>query len=96
MDPPNLTPVARYGARDEEMREMFRVLRGRITVVHLKDFRMARDGRSYELPGPLKGVVNYGLFAELLRGLPADVPVVAEHVGPEEFAETRRGLLEVL
>ncbi len=96
MDPPNLTPVARYVARDEAMREMFRVLRGRISVVHLKDFRMAADGRSYDLPGPLKGVVNYPLYAELLRGVPADVPVVAEHVGPADFAETRRGLLRVL
>ena len=96
MDPPNLTPVARYGERDVVLREMFSVLGPRISVVHLKDFRIAADGRSYELPGPLKGVMNYGLFAELLRGLPADVPVEAEHIGPEEFAATRRALLQVL
>lgn len=96
LDPPNLTPVARYGARDVVMREMFGVLRGRISIVHLKDFRLAADGRSYDLPGPLRGVMNYGLLAELLRGLPGDVPVVAEHVGPAEFGATRQGLLRVL
>ena len=78
------------------MREMFRVLRGRVGIVHLKDFRMAGDGVSYDLPGPLKGVMNYGLLAELLRDLDGEVPVVAEHVGPAEFAATRQGLLGVL
>jgi sugar phosphate isomerase/epimerase len=86
LDPPNLTPIAKYSERDQVMRAMFRVLAGRIGVVHLKDFRMAADGRSYELPGPLAGEVNYSLFAQLIQRLPGDIPVVAEHLSPAEFA----------
>ncbi len=93
MDPPNLTPIARYAQRDEELRAMFRVLRGRIAVVHLKDFRLAAGGQSYELPGPLAGEMNYRLFARLIRALPEEIPVVAEHIGPEEFRAVREKLL---
>ncbi len=96
MDPPNLTPVARYETRDAAMREMFTALKDRVTIVHLKDFRLLTRGATYELPGPLLGAMNYKLFAELLRTLPAGVPVVAEHVGPEAFAQTRSALLKVL
>ncbi|MBI5283079.1 MAG: TIM barrel protein [Candidatus Solibacter usitatus] len=95
MDPPNLTAPARFPQRDEALREMFRALEGRVGVVHLKDFRLAADGQTYELPGPLAGAMNYRLYAELIRTLPADVPVVAEHIGPEEFASTRRKLLAI-
>lgn len=93
MDPPNLTPIARYAQRDGEMRAMFRALDGRIALVHLKDFRLAAGGQSYELPGPLAGELNYPLFAELIRTLPPDVPAVAEHVGPAEFRAVREKLL---
>lgn len=93
LDPPNLTPVARYGDRDEAMKEMVATLGDRVAVVHLKDFRLKPDGQSYDLPGPLGGEMNYPLYLKLVRGLRGDVPVVAEHIGPGEFAETRRRLL---
>lgn len=93
MDPPNLTPVARCGDRDEAMKEMVATLGNRVAVVHLKDFRLKADGQSYDLPGPLGGVMNYPLYLKLVRGLREGVPVVAEHIGPAEFAETRRRLL---
>ena len=93
LDPPNMTPIKRYGERDLVMREMLRVLEGRIGVVHLKDFRLAQDGRSYELPGPLAGEMNYKLFLKGVEGLPGDTPVIAEHVKPEEFGATRRRLV---
>ena len=93
LDPPNLTPVARYAQRDDVLREMVRTLAGRIGMVHLKDFRLAAGGQGYELPGPLLGEMNYPLFVELVRGLPEDTPVVAEHIGPAEFGATRRKLL---
>ncbi len=96
LDPPNLTPLARYQARDAVMDEMFTSLAGRIAVVHLKDFRLAAGGAGYDLPGPLKGVMNYPLLARHLSRLPASVPVLAEHIGPEEFAATRAALLRVL
>ncbi|MBI5084744.1 MAG: TIM barrel protein [Acidobacteria bacterium] len=95
MDPPNLTAPARFAGRDDALKEMFRTLQGRIGVVHLKDFRLAADGQTYELPGPLAGAMNYQLYADLIRTLPGDVPVIAEHIGPEEFASTRRKLLDV-
>jgi len=95
LDPPNLTPPARYPERDRVLREMVRVLRGRITVVHLKDFKLARDGGSYELPGPLMGEMNYPLFVDEIRALPEPIPVIAEHVGPVNFGETRRKLLPI-
>jgi sugar phosphate isomerase/epimerase len=93
LDPPNLTPVARYGERDEVMKEMVRTLGERVAVAHLKDFRLRADGQSYDLPGPLGGVMNYPLYLKLVRGLKGDVPVVAEHIGSAEFAETRRRLV---
>ncbi|HEY3439527.1 MAG TPA: TIM barrel protein [Paludibaculum sp.] len=95
MDPPNLTPLPRYPARDAVLREMFATLQGRITLVHLKDFRLTADGRGYDLPGPLAGVMNYPLLAQQIRTLPPDTPVLAEHIGPKEFAPTRRALLAV-
>jgi len=92
LDPPNLTPIDRYRARDAELRQMFQVLEGRVGVVHMKDFRLAADLQSYELPGPLRGVMNYELFVQLVRHLPPDIPAIAEHIGPDQFAATRREL----
>lgn len=94
LDPPNLTPVARYTERDEALAEMCRILAARVAVVHLKDFKLRPDGRSYDLPGPLDGEMNYPLYLEHVRKLPASIPVVAEHVGPAEFARVRERLLE--
>jgi sugar phosphate isomerase/epimerase len=93
LDPPNMTPVERYGERDGVMREMFRALEGRVGVVHMKDFRLAKDGRSYELPGPLAGEMNYRLFLEQIRRLPDDTPLIAEHLNPGEFREARKKLV---
>lgn len=93
MDPPNLTPVARFPDRDQELRAMFDVLRGRIGVVHLKDFRLAPGGQAYELPGPLAGEMNYSLYAELVRALPPGVPAFAEHIGPDSYRAVRDQLL---
>lgn len=95
LDPPNLTPVARYPQRDEALREMLRLLKGRVAVVHLKDFRLAADGQSYQLPGPLKGEMNYPLFARGILSLADDTPIIAEHLAPSEFAAARRELLPV-
>jgi len=95
LDPPNLTPPARYAERDAVLGGITKALEGRITIVHLKDFRLAKDGKSYELPGPMMGEMNYRLFAEKIRALPESVPVVAEHLSPGEFAGARRKLLEL-
>lgn len=93
LDPPNLTPVARYAERDQVLREMVDLLKDRVAVVHLKDFTLAEDGRSYKLPGPLKGAMNYPLFIERILSLPGSPPLVAEHLALVEFAEARRALL---
>jgi sugar phosphate isomerase/epimerase len=86
-DPPNLTPIASYGRRDEVLREMPITLKDRIGVVHWKDFRLAKDGRSYDLPGPLGGVMNYSLFLSCVKQLPADTPVMVEHISPDQYSE---------
>jgi len=86
LDPPNLTPVERYPERDEVLREIVKILAGRIGVVHLKDFRLAAGGRTYELPGPLAGKMNYPLYFDQISKLPDDVPWIAEHLSPGEFA----------
>ena len=93
LDPPNLTPPARYADRDRVLDQMMESLRGRVSVVHLKDFKLAEDGKSYELPGPLSGEMNYRLFVAMIRALPETVPVIAEHLSPSEFANARRKLL---
>ncbi|MEN6534901.1 MAG: TIM barrel protein [Bryobacteraceae bacterium] len=96
VDPPNLTPIARYEQRDVVLKEMFEALSNRIALVHFKDFLLAPSGTSYQLPGPLKGATNYRLFAELVAKLPADTPLIAEHLKPSEFASARKELLTVL
>jgi sugar phosphate isomerase/epimerase len=96
LDPPNLTPPARFAARDDVLRDMVRTLAGRITVVHLKDFKLTPAGGSYELPGPLAGQMNYPLFLAEINNLPGDVPVIAEHISPAEFTGTRTKLLDLI
>lgn len=96
LDPPNLTPISRYAQRDKALKDMFGELKNRIALVHFKDFRLAPDGASYQLPGPLKGETNYRLFAEQVAKLPPDTPLIAEHLKPAEFAAARKGLLPVL
>lgn len=96
MDPPNLTPAARYPERDAALREMMRLLGARIGVVHLKDFRLKADGVSYDLPGPLGGVMNYPLYLEELARLGGDLPWIIEHVGPAEFRAAREKLLPLV
>jgi sugar phosphate isomerase/epimerase len=91
-DPPNLTPVASYGRRDEVLREMLITLKDRVGVVHWKDFRLAKDGRSYDLPGPLGGVMNYTLFLNCVKQLPADTPIMAEHIRPDQYSEVHSKL----
>jgi sugar phosphate isomerase/epimerase len=96
LDPPNLTPIARYAQRDKALKEMFGALKNRIALVHFKDFRLAPDGKSYQLPGPLKGETNYRLFAEQVSKLPPGTPLIAEHLKPSEYAAARKELLPVL
>lgn len=96
MDPPNLTPVSRYSQRDQGLREMFSLLRDRTAIVHLKDFRLAPGGQTYEMPGALMGEMSYPLFIEQIRALPGSPPLVAEHISERQFAETRRRLLPLL
>ncbi|MCC7499694.1 MAG: TIM barrel protein [Bryobacterales bacterium] len=93
LDPPNLTKPADFAARDQRLTEMFAVLKGRVAVVHLKDFTLAPGGRSFQLPGAMQGAMNYPLFVRLIGELPDEVPLIAEHIGPAEFASTRKNLL---
>lgn len=93
LDPPNLTPPVRYAARDQVLREMLHTLKGRIAIVHMKDFRLSGD--KYALPGPLQGEMNYPLFLREVGQLAAHIPVIAEHLQPAQFAEARRQLLAV-
>jgi len=95
LDPPNLTPPKRYAQREQVLREMVSTLKDRVALVHLKDFRLAPDGESYSLPGPLQGELNYPLYAREILSLPGSPPIVAEHLSIEEYAEARRKLLPV-
>lgn len=92
LDPPNLTPISRYAERDQVLREMMQILQGRIGVVHLKDFRLPPGANQYELPEPLAGEMNYGLFMREIRKLDKAIPIVAEHFGPDRFAFMHRRL----
>jgi sugar phosphate isomerase/epimerase len=96
LDPPNLTPVARFAERDTVLREMVTTLAGRITIVHLKDFRLNPAGDGYVLPPALDGKMNYPLFAhEILSQIAPDVPLIAEHAAPAQFGALRTRLLRV-
>jgi sugar phosphate isomerase/epimerase len=94
-DPPNMTPVARFAEREQVLAEMVSALKGRVIVVHLKDFRLAADGKSYQLPGPLGGDTDYRKLAKVVNSLDAAIPVIIEHVGPKEFRDIRTRVLEV-
>jgi sugar phosphate isomerase/epimerase len=93
LDPPNLTPPKRYAQRDQVLREMVSTLKNRVALVHLKDFRLAEDGESYSLPGPLQGELNYPLYVREILALDGSPPIVAEHLSIEEYAGARRKLL---
>jgi sugar phosphate isomerase/epimerase len=93
LDPPNLTPIVRFRDRDIVLGEMFDLLRRRVAVVHMKDFRLPPNADRYELPGPMQGGMNYRLFAQRILTLRADVPLIAEHIGAPQFAETRKKLI---
>lgn len=95
LDPPNLTPVALYAQRDQVLREMVETLRGRIGVVHMKDFRLNPSGDGYILPGPLEGEMNYPLFMKEIATLPSRMPFIAEHLTAPKFADARRKLLAI-
>ena len=94
-DPPNLTPIDEYGRRDEVLRAMPAVLKDRVGIVHWKDFRLAKDGRSYDLPGPMGGVMDVPLFLACVKKLPRETPIVAEHIPPDKYAEFHAKLLPV-
>ena len=96
IDPPNLTPPARFAERDKALKEMMQTLGPRIEVVHLKDFRLKPDGQNYDLPGPLGGQMNYPLYLEELAKLPGDLPWIIEHIGPADFQATREKLLPLV
>lgn len=96
LDPPNLTLPADYALRDQRLEEMFRILAGRVAIVHLKDLTLAPGGKSFQLPGPMQGDMNYPLFAKKIATLPPTVPLFAEHIGSAQYAETREKLLPVL
>jgi hypothetical protein len=74
---------------------MVATLRGRIAIVHMKDFRLNLVGNGYVLPGPLEGEMNYSLFLKEVLIVPVGVPLIAEHVVPSHFADTRSRLLAV-
>jgi len=95
LDPPNLTPVSQYRERDQALHEMARLLRNRVAVVHLKDFRLASDGATYQLPGPLDGEMNYPLYAKEILALPGAPPIIAEHLSPAQFSDARKRLAQV-
>jgi hypothetical protein len=39
------------------------------------------------------GAMDYTLFAGLLRPLPAEIPLIAEHLVPAQFGDARRKLV---
>ena len=96
LDIASMIPVARYAQRDQVLRETVSALKGRIALVHMKDLRLRADGKHYDFPGPMGGELNYRLFAAQIKMLPPEVPLIAEHMKPEEYSDTRRRLLELL
>ncbi len=87
MDPPNFLPVDLAESVNERMPEMFATLEGQIAIAHAKDLRVPREGETegmlvlggVALPGPGEGIMDYGLYMQLL--LEAGVQVVTvEHI----------------
>jgi sugar phosphate isomerase/epimerase len=82
LDPPNFISPNLYARRDDELRRAFRELGDRIQTVHLKDMRLAPDGRSVQLPGPGGGEMNYPLLISEIRKLGRPLDCVIEHIPP--------------
>lgn len=60
-------------------------------VVHAKDLRYDEHGVATPRAG--RGVLNYGLFFQLLNRVQPDAPVILEHLRPEEI-DTSKTYLE--
>jgi sugar phosphate isomerase/epimerase len=88
MDPANFLMECAPVELSERLQALFERLGPWTPLVHLKDLRFHAAGVA--LPRAGQGVLDYRLFAQLLRRhLPA-APVILEHLRPEEVADTRR------
>jgi sugar phosphate isomerase/epimerase len=83
LDPPNFISPDLYRKRDDEMRRLFRELGDRIQIVHFKDMKLNRTGRSVDLPGPGGGEMNYPLLVSEILKLKRPLDCIIEHIQPE-------------
>lgn len=82
-DPPNFISPDLYLKREDEMRRLFRELGDRIQIVHFKDMKLNRTGRSVDLPGPGGGEMNYPLLISEIRKLNRPLDCIIEHINAE-------------
>jgi sugar phosphate isomerase/epimerase len=92
LDPVNLVSSPRlYFANADLIRECFRELGPRIASCHAKDILLDPRRLTVHLQevAPGDGALDYGVYLAELARLPADTPLMLEHMSSE--AEYRRG-----
>jgi len=90
LDPANLLAGAAPEAHEPVLRDAFASLGERTVCVHAKDLVPWEE----TIAG--RGRVDYRLVGELMRSLPADVPVIVQDVPATRAAEARRWLVDAL
>ncbi len=94
MDPPNFLKADAIEEVNDRMPAMFATLAGRIAIVHAKDIARPGAGETtflnsgVRLPPPGTGIMDYALYAQLIRHH-YDGPEVVEHVTPETIEPAR-------
>lgn len=92
LDAPNLMPPNRYARRDQEVPTIVQSLAPVTGLAHLKDIVYDERGR-LDLPAPGKGALDYGGYLNALRShLPSEIPCIAEHMPPSQFASVKQFL----
>ncbi len=95
LDPVNLINCpARYYANAELLRDCFAQLGPWIVSCHAKDI-ILRDTLTVHLDEarPGLGMLDYQVFLRELARLPGDVPLILEHLPPEEYPPAREYVL---
>jgi sugar phosphate isomerase/epimerase len=87
MDPANFLAECPPGELDVYLERLFAAVGPWAPLVHLKDLRFTAGGTA--LPRAGRGVLDYGLFARLLRRYQPGAAVILEHLRPDEVAATK-------
>jgi sugar phosphate isomerase/epimerase len=86
MDPANFLVESAPQELSRNLEHLIEQLGPCAPVVHVKDLSFERNGIATPRAG--RGVLDHGLLLRLLRRHQTDVPLILEHLRPDEIADT--------